>query len=80
MMSKMSDDFQHPTSALQELVKYGFKEKDNFDVIYTYYDKKQDSFLKNIGSKFNGLIANFLLNKPKSLYISDFRFRVYTHR
>ena len=70
----MSDDLQHTTSALQELVKYGIKEKDNFDVVYAYYDKKRDSFLKNFGSKFNGFIANFLLNKSKSLYISDFRF------
>ena len=70
----MSDDLQHSASALQELIKYGIKEKDNFDAVYTYYEKKRDSFLKNFGSKFNGFIANLLLNKPKSLYISDFRF------
>lgn len=70
----MSDDLQHSASALQELIKYGIKEKDNFDVVYTHYEKKRDSFLKNLGSKFNGFIANLLLNKPKSLYISDFRF------
>ena len=68
----MSDDLQHSASALQELIKYGIKEKDNFDAVYTYYEKKRDSFLKNFGSKFNGFIANLLLNKPKSLYISDF--------
>ena len=70
----MSDDLQHSTDALQELIKFGIKEKDKFDVVYTYYKKKKDSFMKNIGSKFNGFIANFLLNKPKSLYISDFKF------
>ena len=70
----MSDDLQHSASALQELIKYGIKEKDNFDVVYTHYEKKRDSFLKNFGSKFNGFIVNLLLNKPKSLYISDFRF------
>lgn len=70
----MSDDLQHSASALQELIKYGIKEKDNFDAVYTYYEKKRDNFLKNFGSKFNGFIANLLLNKPKSLYISDFRF------
>ena len=70
----MSDDLQHSTSALKELIEYGVKEKENFDVVYTYYDKKQDGIIKNFGSRFNGLIANLLLNKPNSLYISDFRF------
>ena len=64
----MSDDLQHSTSALLELVKYGIKEKDNFDVVYTYYNKKQYGFFKNIGSKFNDIVANFLLTKPKHLY------------
>ena len=70
----MSDDLQHSTSALLELVKYGIKEKDNFDVVYTYYNKKQYGFFKNIGSKFNDLVANFLLTKPKHLYLSSFKF------
>ena len=70
----MSDDLQHSTNALLELIKYGIKEKDNFDVVYTYYDKKQYSFLKNIGSKFNDIVANFLLSKPKHLYLSSFKF------
>ena len=69
----MSDDLQHSTNALLELIKYGIKEKDNFDVVYTYYDKKQYSFLKNIGSKFNDIVANFLLSKPKHLYLSSFK-------
>jgi len=70
----MSDDLQHSTSALIELIQFGTEKKDNFDIVYTYYDRKEDGFLKNIGSKFNNLIASFLLKKPKSLYISDFRF------
>ena len=70
----MSDDLQHSTSALLELVKYGIKEKDNFDVVYTYYNKKQYGFFKNIGSKFNNIVANLLLTKPKHLYLSSFKF------
>ena len=70
----MSDDLQHSANALLDLIKFGIKEKSNFDVIYTHYEKKKDGFLKNLGSKFNNLIANFLLKKPKNLYISDFRF------
>ena len=69
----MDDDLQHSTDALLELIKYGIKEKDNFDVVYTYYDKKKYSFLKNIGSKFNDIVANFLLSKPRHLYLSSFK-------
>ena len=70
----MSDDLQHSTSALLELIKYGLKEKNNFDVVYTYYSKKKYGFFKNLGSKFNNLVANFLLAKPKNLYLSSFKF------
>ena len=70
----MSDDLQHSTAALLELIKYGIKEKDNFDVVYTYYNKKKYGFFKNIGSKFNDIVANFLLTKPKNLYLSSFKF------
>ena len=70
----MSDDLQHSVSALQELIKYGIKEKDNFDVVYTYYNKKKYGFFKNIGSKFNNIVASFLLTKPKHLYLSSFKF------
>ena len=70
----MSDDLQHSTNALLELIKYGIKEKDNFDVVYTYYDKKKYGLFKNIGSKFNNIVASFLLTKPKHLYLSSFKF------
>ncbi len=69
----MSDDLQNSTDSLLELIKYGIKEKDNFDVIYTYYEKKKYGFIKNLGSKINDAMANFLLNKPKSLYLSSFK-------
>ena len=70
----MSDDLQHSSDALLKLIKYGIKEKDNFDVVYTYYNKKKYGFFKNFGSKFNDIVANFLLTKPKNLYLSSFKF------
>ena len=36
----MSDDLQHSTTSMLELIKYGIKEKDNFDVVYTHYEEK----------------------------------------
>ncbi len=70
----MSDDLQNSTNSLLELIKYGINEKDRFDVIYTHYDKKKYSFFKKLGSKINDFMANFLLNKPKFLYLSSFKF------
>jgi len=70
----MSDDLQNSTSSLLELIKYGIQEKDKSDVIYTYYDKVQYSFFKKLGSKFNSLVSNILLDKPKFIYLSSFKF------
>lgn len=69
----MDDDLQHSADSLLELIKFGMKEKNNFDVVYTYYDKMKYNFFRNFGRKFNDLIANLLLDKPKSLYFSSFK-------
>jgi glycosyltransferase involved in cell wall biosynthesis len=69
----MSDDLQHTSEALLELINYGLREKENYDVIYTFYEKKKYSFYKNFFSKLNDLMANYLLNKPKNLYLSSFK-------
>jgi len=69
----MDDDLQHSADSLLELIKFGMKEKNNFDVIYTYYDKMKYNFFRNFGRKFNNLIANLLLDKPKFLYLSSFK-------
>ena len=69
----MDDDLQHSADSLLELIKFGMKEKNNFDVIYTYYDKMKYNFFRNFGRKFNDLIANLLLDKPRFLYLSSFK-------
>ena len=69
----MDDDLQHSVDSLLELIKFGIKEKNNFDVVYTYYDKKKYNFFRNFGSRFNDFIANILLDKPKFLYLSSFK-------
>jgi undecaprenyl-phosphate 4-deoxy-4-formamido-L-arabinose transferase len=42
-------------------------------VIYTYYPVKEHAFWRNLGSRFNGWVADFLLEKPKGLYLSSHR-------
>jgi glycosyltransferase involved in cell wall biosynthesis len=67
----MDDDFQNPVSEVIRLVDYAAE--NSFDVVYTYYDRKQHHFLRNLGSKFNDKLANIMLRKPKDLYLSSFK-------
>ncbi len=67
----MDDDLQNPPEEVKRLVE--FARKSDYDVVYTYFDKKYHSFWRNLGSKFNDKVANILLNKPKDLYLSSFR-------
>jgi undecaprenyl-phosphate 4-deoxy-4-formamido-L-arabinose transferase len=67
----MDDDFQNPISEVIKLVQYA--KGHSFDVVYTYYDRKQHHFLRNLGSKFNDKVANVMLKKPKDLYLSSFK-------
>ena len=67
----MDDDFQNPVDEVIKLVDYAVE--NNFDVVYTYYDKKEHNFFRNLGSKFNDKVANYMLHKPKNLYLSSFK-------
>ena len=67
----MDDDFQNPVSEVQKLIDCAIKTQK--DVVYTFYDKKEHSFFRNIGSKFNDKVANVLLKKPSNLYLSSFK-------
>lgn len=67
----MDDDFQNPISEVMKLVQYA--KDSNYDVVYTYYDRKKHHFLRNLGSKFNDKVANIMLSKPKNLYLSSFK-------
>lgn len=67
----MDDDFQNPVSEVLKLIQFGLENE--YDVVYTWYEKKQHSFLRNIGSSFNNFVANIMLKKPKDLYLSSFK-------
>lgn len=67
----MDDDFQNPVSEVIKLIEYAIET--NNDVVYTFYDKKEHSYFRNLGSKFNDIVANVLLKKPKKLYLSSFK-------
>jgi glycosyltransferase involved in cell wall biosynthesis len=66
----IDDDFQNPPSEIAKLVE---KLNEGYDVAYSYYKKKKHHFLRNLGSRFNNIVATVLLGKPRNLYLSSFK-------
>ena len=67
----MDDDFQNPPNEALKLLNYSLSNQ--FDVVYGNYKKKKHNFFRNLISKINDLTANYILNKPKGLYLSSFK-------
>ncbi len=66
----MDDDFQNPPEEIATLMEEIEK---GYDVVYSYYDAKNDPFFRNLGSRFNDAMANLILKKPADLYLSSFK-------
>ncbi|MBE9605588.1 glycosyltransferase family 2 protein [Acetobacteraceae bacterium H6797] len=67
----MDDDLQNPP---EEVIKlYDHARLGNFDVVYTRYAKKEHEGWRNLGSYFANKVADWLIDKPKGLYLSSFR-------
>jgi undecaprenyl-phosphate 4-deoxy-4-formamido-L-arabinose transferase len=67
----MDDDLQNPP---EEVVKlYDHTRLNGLDVVYTRYAEKKHDGWRNLGSRFANKVADWLLDKPKGLYLSSFR-------
>lgn len=66
----IDDDFQNPPKEIRALVEEARK---GYDVVFSRYDEKQHAKYRNLGSQFNNLVANWLLEKPSDLYLSSFK-------
>ena len=66
----MDDDFQHSPKEIKKLLD---KIEEGFDVCYTNYTNNKYSKLKIFSSWLNNKISNFLLNKPRDIYLSSFK-------
>ena len=66
----IDDDFQNPPLEIILLVE---RLNEGYDVVFSYYSKKEHSLFRNIGSKFSNYIASVLIGKPKNLYLSSFK-------
>ncbi|WP_428246046.1 glycosyltransferase family 2 protein [Ferrovibrio sp.] len=67
----MDDDLQNPPEEVLRLWRH--TRDGGFDVVYTYYAEKKHESWRNIGSRFTNWCADYLLDKPKGLYLSSFR-------
>ena len=68
----MDDDFQNPPGEALKLLQYSVENK--FDVVYADYSKeRKHNIFRNTISKFNDFTSNFILNKPRGLYLSSFK-------
>jgi len=66
----MDDDLQHSPDDVPELLR---ALGESHDVCYAAFRSKRHALWKRLGSKFNDLVANRLLGKPKGLYLSPFK-------
>jgi undecaprenyl-phosphate 4-deoxy-4-formamido-L-arabinose transferase len=67
----MDDDLQNPPEEVEKL--YDHARLGGWDVVYTRYAVKQHAGWRNLGSRFANKVADWLLDKPKGLYLSSFR-------
>jgi undecaprenyl-phosphate 4-deoxy-4-formamido-L-arabinose transferase len=67
----MDDDLQNPPEEVTKL--YDHARLGTWDVVYTRYATKKHAPWRNLGSQFANKVADWLLDKPKGLYLSSFR-------
>ncbi|MEN3370320.1 MAG: hypothetical protein V7609_2463 [Verrucomicrobiota bacterium] len=67
----MDDDLQNPPSEALKLLATAEAEKR--DVVFAIYDRKEHNWWRNAGSRLTNLIADYVVEKPRKLYLSSFR-------
>ena len=67
----MDDDLQNPPAEVLRLLDYA--QRSGKEIVYTRYGVKEHAHWRNLGSRFTNRVADWLLDKPKGLYLSSFR-------
>ena len=65
----LDDDGQTPAGEVYKLID---KLNEGYDVVYAMYENKRHSRFRNIGSSLNSKMADWLLDKPKDIYLSSY--------
>ena len=66
----MDDDLQHDAQDLPRLLA---RIDEGSDVVYANFDRRRQNWWKNLGSWFNGKVAEWVIGKPKGLYLSPYK-------
>ncbi|MFY9611328.1 MAG: glycosyltransferase [Blastocatellia bacterium] len=66
----MDDDLQHHPGDLPALLA---RIEEGFDVVYAEFRAKKQRLWKNVGSWFNGRVAEWVINKPRDVYLSPYK-------
>jgi len=66
----MDDDLQHHPADLPLLLA---KIEEGFDVVFAEFRAKRQKLWKNVGSWFNGKFAEWVINKPRDVYLSPYK-------
>ena len=66
----MDDDLQHHPRDLPALLD---KIEEGADAVYADFRVKKQKLWKNLGSWFNGKFAQWVINKPKDIYLSPYK-------
>jgi len=67
----MDDELQNPPEEVHRLL--AFARHNGNEVVYTYYRDKRHAVWRNLASRFTNWVADFVLDKPRGLYLSSFR-------
>ena len=67
----MDDDLQNPPTEALKLLAVAEAEKR--DVVFGVYERKEHSWWRNAGSWLTNRIADFVVDKPRKLYLCSFR-------
>jgi glycosyltransferase involved in cell wall biosynthesis len=67
----MDDDLQNPPAEALKLLAVAEAEKR--DVVFGVYDQKEHAWWRNAGSWLTNRIADFVVDKPRKLYLCSFR-------
>jgi glycosyltransferase involved in cell wall biosynthesis len=66
----MDDDLQHDPDDIGALFS---KLQEGYDVVYAKYRHTHQKLWKNLGSWFNGKVAQVVLGKPRDIYLSPYK-------
>jgi undecaprenyl-phosphate 4-deoxy-4-formamido-L-arabinose transferase len=66
----MDDDLQHDPEDISPLLA---KLNEGYDVVYAKYRQTHQKLWKNLGSWFNGRVAQIVLGKPENIYLSPYK-------